>query len=111
MGKKVNGVSLEAVEQVTKTEQAAQERKTIAAGKAKQMIADAERSGQELLAQVRAKAAENEKDLLQQAEAKAKEHTAELLQRVGDEGETLRKTARTHLTETAEWIAGRVVSH
>ena len=78
-------MSIEAIRQVTETEQANKQSRAAAEAEARQLVLDAERNGTELLKQVRSDAAEQGKDLLRQAEE--------------------------HLDETAEFIVERVVKH
>ena len=64
-------MSIEAIRQVTETEQANKQSRAAAEAEARQLILDAERNGTELLKQVRSDAAEQGKDLLRQAEERA----------------------------------------
>ena len=61
-------MSIEAIRQVTETEQANKQSRAAAEAEARQLVLDAERNGTELLKQVRSDAAEQGKDLLRQAE-------------------------------------------
>ena len=56
-------MSLEAIEKVTEVEQKSKERRLAAEAEARQIVADAERTGLALLQQVRADAAEEGKTL------------------------------------------------
>ena len=60
-------MSIEAIRQVTETEQANKQSRAAAEAEARQLVLDAERNGTELLKQVRSDAAEQGKDLLRQA--------------------------------------------
>lgn len=57
-------MSIEAIRQVTETEQANKQSRAAAEAEARQLVLDAERNGTELLKQVRSDAAEQGKDLL-----------------------------------------------
>ena len=57
-------MSIEAIRQVTETEQANKQSRAAAEAEARQLVLDAERDGTELLKQVRSDAAEQGKDLL-----------------------------------------------
>ena len=59
-------MSIEAIRQVTETEQANKQSRAAAEAEARQLVLDAERNGTELLKQVRSDAAEQGKDLLRQ---------------------------------------------
>ena len=91
-------MSIEAIRQVTETEQANKQSRAAAEAEARQLVLDAERNGTELLKQVRSDAAEQGKDLLRQGEAEA-------------ESRRQREQAEQHLDETAEFIVERVVKH
>ena len=69
-------MSLEAIKQVTETEQSIQTRRAAAEAEARQIAADAEKAGQALIKQARSDAAEQGKELLRQAEARAAGVTA-----------------------------------
>ena len=75
-------MSIEAIRQVTETEQANKQSRAAAEAEARQLVLDAERNGTELLKQVRSDAAERQ-----------------------------REQAEQHLDETAEFIVERVVKH
>ena len=104
-------MSLEAIEKVAEVENRNRERRVAAEAEAKQIVADAERSGLALLKQVRADAAERRKALMRQAEEAAAARSAEIGRTAEAEGEALRQTAEKHLEEAAEFIVGRVVKH
>ena len=59
-------MSIEAIRQVTETEQANKQSRAAAEAEARQLVLDAERNGTELLKKVRSDAAEQGKDLLRQ---------------------------------------------
>jgi V/A-type H+-transporting ATPase subunit G/H len=89
-------MSIEAIRQVTETEQANKQSRAAAEAEAHQLVLDAERNGTELLKKVRSDAAEQGKDLLREAEAESRRQ---------------REQAEQHLDETAEFIVERVVKH
>ena len=60
-------MSLEAIKQVTETEENIQTHKAAAEAEARQIVADAEKAGQALVKQMRSKAAEQGKELLRSA--------------------------------------------
>ena len=98
-------MSIEAIRQVTETEQANKQSRAAAEAEARQLVLDAERNGTELLKKVRSDAAEQGKDLLRQAEERAALREAEA------ESRRQREQAEQHLDETAEFIVERVVKH
>ena len=75
-------MSIEAIRQVTETEQANKQSRAAAEAEARQLVLDAERDGTELLKQVRSDAAEQGKDLLRQAEERAALRAQEIAQEV-----------------------------
>ena len=100
-------MSIEAIRQVTETEQANKQSRAAAEAEARQLVLDAERNGTELLKQVRSDAAEQGKDLLRQAALRAQEIARE----AEAESRRQREQAEQHLDETAEFIVERVVKH
>ena len=94
-------MSIEAIRQVTETEQANKQSRAAAEAEARQLVLDAERNGTELLKQVRSDAAEQGKDLLRQ----------EIAREAEAESRRQREQAEQHLDETAEFIVERVVKH
>ena len=102
-------MSIEAIRQVTETEQANKQSRAAAEAEARQLVLDAERNGTELLKQVRSDAAEQGKDLLRQAEERAALRAQEIAREA--ESRRQREQAEQHLDETAEFIVERVVKH
>ena len=102
-------MSIEAIRQVTETEQA--NKQSRAAAEAGQLVLDAERNGTELLKLVRSDAAEQGKDLLRQAEERAALRAQEIAREAEAESRRQREQAEQHLDETAEFIVERVVKH
>ena len=102
-------MSIEAIRQVTETEQANKQSRAAAEAEARQLILDAERNGTELLKKVRSDAAEQGKDLLRQAEERAALRAQEIAREA--ESRRQREQAEQHLDETAEFIVERVVKH
>ena len=99
-------MSIEAIRQVTETEQANKQSRAAAEAEARQLVLDAERNGTELLKQVRSDAAEQGKDLLRQAL-----RAQEIAREAEAESRRQREQAEQHLDETAEFIVERVVKH
>ena len=103
-------MSIEAIRQVTETEQANKQSRAAAEAEARQLVLD-ERNGTELLKQVRSDAAEQGKDLLRQAEERAALRAQEIAREAEAESRRQREQAEQHLDETAEFIVERVVKH
>ena len=97
-------MSIEAIRQVTETEQANKQSRAAAEAEARQLVLDAERNGTEL-------AAEQGKDLLRQAEERAALRAQEIAREAEAESRRQREQAEQHLDETAEFIVERVVKH
>ena len=104
-------MSIEAIRQVTETEQANKQSRAAAEAEARQLVLDAERNGTELLKKVRSDAAEQGKDQLRQAEERAVLRAQEIAQEAEAESRRQREQAEQHLDETAEFIVERVVKH
>ena len=104
-------MSIEAIRQVTETEQANKQSRAAAEAEARQLVLDAERNGTELLKQVRSDAAEQGKELLRQAEERAAVRAKEIEAGAEAESARQRQQAEARLTETAEFIVERVVKH
>ena len=102
-------MSIEAIRQVTETEQANKQSRAAAEAEARQLVLDAERDGTELLKQVRSDAAEQ--GLLRQAEERAALRAQEIAREAEAESRRQREQAEQHLDETAEFIVERVVKH
>ena len=102
-------MSIEAIRQVTETEQANKQSRAAAEAEARQLVLDAERNGTELLKQVRSDAAEQGKDLLR--EERAALRAQEIAREAEAESRRQREQAEQHLDETAEFIVERVVKH
>ena len=99
-------MSIEAIRQVTETEQANKQSRAAAEAEARRLVLDAE-----LLKKVRSDAAEQGKDLLRQAEERAALRAQEIAQGAEAESRRQREQAEQHLDETAEFIVERVVKH
>lgn len=104
-------MSIEAIRQVTETEQANKQSRAAAEAEARQLVLDAERNCTELLKKVRSDAAEQGKDLLRQAEERAALRAQEIAREAEAESRRQREQAEQHLDETAEFIVERVVKH
>ena len=101
-------MSLEAIQAVTRAEQAVRDKKAQAADEAKRIVAEAERAGRQLVADARARAEETVKTLLAEAEARAGEQSAKTLAGSAAQCEALKKDARGRLDRAAGLIVGRV---
>ena len=104
-------MSIEAIRQVTETEQANKPSRDAAEAEARQLVLDAERNSKELLKQVRSDTAEQDKDLLLQAAERAALRAQEIAREAEAESRRQREQAEQHLDETAEFIVERVVKH
>ena len=101
-------MSLEAIQTVTRAEQAARDKKAQAADEAKRIVSEAERAGRQLVADARSQAEEQVKALLAEAEARAGEKSAQTLANNAAQCEALKKAARGRLDRAADLIVGRV---
>ena len=104
-------MSIEAIRQVTETEQANKQSRAAAEAEARQLVLDAERNGTELLKKVRSDAAEQGKDLLRLGVERAALRAQEIAREAEAESRRQREQAEQHLDETAEFIVERVVKH
>ena len=104
-------MSLEAIRQVTEKERANREKKNEIEVQARQLVADAERSGLALLQQVRSEAAEKGKQLLREAEQRAEAQAEEIRKTAEAEKDAQRREAEKHLEEAADFIVERVVKN
>lgn len=103
-------MSLEAIKQVTQTEEEIKQRKTEAAAAAKKLIADAEKAGKEALRTARTNAETKAKELLVQAEEHSAVRAAEIAAQSKQECTVLCRAAENKLDEAAALIVRRVVS-
>ena len=104
-------MSMEAIQEVTRIEQASQDLLSAADAEAGRLIADAEEEGQALLRQIRAGAAEEQRKLMRQAEENAAKKAETIARQAEQQSDALRASAREHLEQAAEYIVGRVVKH
>ncbi len=104
-------MSIEAIRQVTETEQTNKQHRITAENEARQLVLDAERNGAELLKKVRSDAAEQGKALLRQAEDRAALRAQEIAREAEAESRRQRGQAEQRLDATAEFIVERVVKH
>ncbi len=102
-------MTLEAIELISKAESEQTARLHSAQIEARNLVAEAEQSGKEKLQNTQEQADIRKAELLAQAEALAKKQSERILYAAEEETGRLRKTAKTHLEETAEWIVGKVV--
>lgn len=103
-------MSLEAIKQVTETEQQGQQRKAEAAAAAKKAVADAERAGQAALEEARTQAEAQVSAFMKEAEERASKHTQQVLAETGKSCDALRKAAEGRMKQAAALIVGRVVN-
>ena len=108
-GKGGENMSLEAMKQVTETEQAARAWKAEAQAQAKRLVADAERDGKARLAQARAEAEAQARELMRQAEERAAAHSDEVMAQARRACGELRSRAESRLEQAADTIVRRVV--
>ena len=104
-------MALEAIKQVTQAEQEVQRYKEEAAAAARQVVADAERDGRQLLEDSRRQAQAEAKQQLARAEEEAAGHTRAVLEQAGQDCDRLRQAARQRLDRAAELIMERVVKN
>ncbi len=102
-------MSFEDIQKVTDTEQGVRTKKAEAQAEARQLAANAHKSGAAEVERERAGAEAQVKLLMEQAEARAKKRAEEALQANEKACEDLRRKARAHLDEAAGLIVGKVV--
>lgn len=103
-------MSLEAIHQITESEQAAQACRAEAEAEAKRLAAEAQQSGRERLEAARAAAEAEAAGLLTQAEAQGAAREEELLAENQRERDALAAQAKERLDLAAELIVRRVVN-
>lgn len=101
-------MAFEAIQKVTRTEEASRNQKAEAAAQAKRIVSDAQRAGKALVAEARAQAQEKVKAMMAQAEELAAQQTREVLEGNAVACEAMKKQARAHLDQAADLIVGRV---
>ena len=102
-------MSLNAIQKVTEAEQSAQAGKAEAIAAAKKLVADAQRAGDALVEQARAKAEAENKALLRQAEERAAKAAEATLEQARQEAQAMCRAAEGRLDQAADLIVGRVV--
>lgn len=102
-------MSLDAIQKVTEAEQSALARKAEAAAAAKKLVQDAQRAGDALVDQARARVEAENKALLQQAEERASAAAQAVLAQARQDAEALCRAAEAKLDQAADLIVGRVV--
>ena len=100
---------LEAIEHINQAEAAGRDCRQAAEAQAKQLLAEAQRSGAALLQKTREDAARQGRELLSEAEKRAAAKGEEIRAAAQAEGEALRREAQSHLEAAADLIVGRVV--
>lgn len=103
-------MSFEAIEIVNRAEAQSKERKLAADLEAKNLIAEAERSGLALLEQARAQAAAEGKRLVKEAESRAESRCAKIREDTRSECDALAKQADSLVSKAVERIVGKVVN-
>ena len=106
--KEVRTMSFEAIQKVTETEQANRVKKADAAAEAKRIVAEAERMGQQLVAQARAEADTQVKTMLAEAEARAAQRSQQILADNDAACAALKQDAQARLEQAADIIVERV---
>ena len=107
-------MSLEAIKQVTETEESIQTHKAAAEAEARQIVADAEKAGQALVKQIDFQYEDGEEGsafLVAAAEERAAARAAEIAQAAEQESARQRKQAEARMDAAAELIVERVVKH
>ena len=104
-------MSMEAIRQVTETEQANRERRAAAEAEARKIVADAEQAGKALVQRVREEAAASGKALLTQAEERAAVRAREIAAAAEAESAKQLAQAEQQMEKAAEFIVERVVKH
>jgi V/A-type H+-transporting ATPase subunit G/H len=110
MGKGGEIMSLDAIKQVTETEQISAQRKLDAEAEAKKAIGEAERAGRAQLQEARAEAQTKVKALMAQAEKGAAKDAEQIGQQTEQSCEQLKAEARAKLEAAATLIVRRVVN-
>ena len=103
-------MSIEAIQQVTQAETAAQEKKLTASTQAKQLARDAEQAGQLLLEQTRQRAEGQSRDAMAAAEQAAAQRTEAVLAETSHACDLLCSAAEDRLHSAAALIIKRVVN-
>lgn len=103
-------MSLEAIKQITDTEQQYQQRKKEAAANAQKLIIDAERGGKAYLEKAKMDAETEVRSLLNDAEKKAAIQAEELMNKAQIRCESLRQAAEQRLDQAVSKIVERIVS-
>ena len=102
-------MAMEAIKQVTQTEQDAQKRREEAAAEGKLQVAQAQKQARALLEESRQQAELQVKQMMQDAEEKAAQLTQEILACAETECEVLKEQARKRLDQAAARIVEKVV--
>lgn len=103
-------MSLDAIKQVTETEQQTQERRLAAQVQAKKTVADAERAGREQMEAARAEAETQVRGFMKNAEDKASKHAAEVMEATGKSCQALCQAAEGRMAKASALIVRRVVN-
>ena len=102
-------MSLEAVKQVAEAEQLSKERRAQAALDAKKLLADAEKAGQQAVADAKKQAEAQARELVAKAEQDAAGDAARIKEQTDADCAALRSKAEGRLEEAASLIVRKVV--
>ena len=103
-------MAMEAIRQVTQTEQEGQRLRDEAAAVARQTVAQAEREGKQTLENARKAAQTKGKEMLDRSEKQAAQTTAQTLDEARQDCDELLRSARARLDKAAALIVERVVN-
>lgn len=103
-------MSLEAIKQVTEAEQKSQARKLEALAASKKTVADAERTGQNVLDEANSKAELQVKAMMKEAEEKANKQTEQLMADTKRDCQAMQQAAEGRVSKAVSLIVRRVVN-
>ena len=101
-------MSFDAIQKVTETEQNSRTRKAEAAAEAKRIVAEADRMGQQSVAQARTEAEEKVKAMMAGAETRAGERSEQIQAENAKACAALKERARPNLDRAADLIVEKV---
>ena len=102
-------MSLEAITKICGVEDEMDQARAQARVQAQKILADAERSGQELLEQGRSSSAEKTTGVMKAAEERGAQRRREILAQADEDCAALEQLAETNMARAVEWIVERVV--
>ncbi len=103
-------MAMEAIKQVTQTEQDAQKRRDAAVSEGRLQVAQAQKQARTMLDESRQQAEFQVKQMMQEAENQAAQLTQEILAAAGTECEKMKEQARQRLDQAAARIVEKVVN-